>query len=349
MIRFLTQLAMTKTPPEFARNLCARYLDAYTTFELHKYVTHVPVEDPVEVMGLRFPNRVGIAAGFDRNAEMVSALGALGVGHVEVGTVTPVAQPGNPLPRVIRLTATQALVNRVGNASDGCEHVLRNLKSADAFKLRGGILGINIGKNTTTPIDNAGSDFRIALAKLYDKADYFTVNVSSPNTKRLGELQKSQALLKLLTEIDQERERLREDTGSTRKPIAVKLSADLLTDDLYRALESIVSANMDAVIVSNTSAELADPVLTGKPFEHGGLSGAPLMARSTKLVHDCVQYLQGKLPVIAAGGVMSAQDAVTKIQAGADLVQIHTGLFYRSLGLPAECVDAVAKMQKLFH
>ncbi|MDO4936818.1 MAG: quinone-dependent dihydroorotate dehydrogenase [Sutterellaceae bacterium] len=346
MIRFLTQLVMTKTAPEFARNLCARYLDAYTTFQWHKHVTHVPVEDPVEVMGIRFPNRIGIAAGFDRNGEMVSALGALGVGHVEIGTVTPVAQPGNPLPRVARLSATEAVVNRMGNASDGCEHVLRNLKSADAFKLRGGILGVNIGKNATTPIESAAGDFRCALAKLYDRADYFTVNISSPNTKRLGELQKSRELLTLLTELDDERTRLQEDKGLPYKPVAVKLSADLDTDDLYRALESIVKAKMDAVIVSNTSAELGRQIQGGRPFAEGGISGAPLMARSTKLVRDCVQYLQGRLPVIASGGVMSPEDAVTKIEAGADLVQIHTGLFYRGLGLPADCVDAVAKLRK---
>lgn len=349
MIKFLTRLALTKTAPEFARNLCAKYLDAYTTFGLHLKVTHVPVEDPVEVMGLRFPNRIGIAAGFDRNGEIVSALGALGVGHVEVGTVTPVAQPGNPMPRVFRIPATQAVINRVGFASDGCEHVLRNLKSADAFKLRGGIVGINIGKNATTPIDNAVSDFRIALSKLYDKADYITVNISSPNTKRLRELQFGNALTELLKELDRERARIQENTGLSRKPIAVKLSADLLTDDLYRALESIVEAQMDGIIVTNTSPELAAQMNCNRPFDEGGLSGAPLMARSTKMVQDSVQFLQGRLPVIACGGVMTPQDAVTKIEAGADLVQIHSGLYYNSLGLPADCVDAVSRCGNRFH
>lgn len=349
MIKFLTRLALTKTAPEFARNLCAKYLDAYTTFGLHLKVTHVPVEDPVQVMGLRFPNRIGIAAGFDRNGEIVSALGALGAGHVEVGTVTPVAQPGNPMPRVFRIPTTQAIINRVGFASDGCEHVLRNLKSADAFKLRGGIVGINIGKNATTPIDNAVSDFRIALSKLYDRADYITINISSPNTKRLRELQFGNALTELLKELDRARARIQENIGLPRKPIAVKLSADLQTDDLYRALESIVEAQMDGIIVTNTSPELAAQIHCTRPFDEGGLSGAPLMARSTKMVHDSVQFLQGRLPVIASGGVMTAQDAVAKIQAGADLVQIHSGLFYSGLALPAQCVDAVSRYSERFH
>lgn len=341
IIKFLTDWALTQTDPETARNLCVRYLDVFTTFGLHRHLCSVPPEDPVEVMGLRFPNRVGIAAGFDRNGEFVSALGALGVGHVEIGTITPVAQPGNPMPRVFKVKETQAVVNRIGFCSDGCERALANLKSADAFKLRGGIVGINIGKNATTPIDNAVSDFRIALGKMYPKADYLTINISSPNTNRLSDLQFDEAIYDLLKELDRERERLTE-TGQPRKPIAVKLSADLHLEDLYRALESIVASNMDGIIVTNTSPELTGQITSAARFAPGGLSGAPLMARSTKMVADCVQFLQGKLPVIASGGIMSTDDALTKIDAGAELVQLHSGLYYKGLSLPSLCVQAIA-------
>ncbi len=343
MLTNLCDLLLTKTHPETARRLCVKYLDAYTTFGWHRSATHIPAEDPVELMGLRFPNRVGIAAGFDRNGEIVSALGVMGAGHVEIGTVTPVAQPGNAAPRVQKITATQAIVNRIGFRNHGCEHVLRNLKSADAFILRGGILGINIAKNATTPIENAVSDFRIALNKMYAKADYLTINISSPNTRRLGELQFGLALNELLDELNRERTRITETTGEKHKPLVIKLSADLTTDDLYRALESIVANHMDGVIVSNTSSELAAQIHTPQAFTSGGLSGAPLMARSTKLVCDSVQYLQGAIPVIASGGIMTPEDAVCKIQAGASLVQLHSALYYQGFGLIADCVDAVAQ------
>ena len=282
MLYKLAKSILFQMQPETAHHVIMANLDWITTLGLHKLLTHTPPEDPVEVMGIRFPNTIGLAAGMDKDGERVSAFGALGFGHVEIGTITPVAQPGNPKPRCFRVIPAEGIVNRMGFNNVGCEQVLRNLKSADAFHLRGGVLGINIGKNAVTPIENAISDFRICLAKSYDRADYIAVNISSPNTKNLRSLQAEAPLRELLGALRDERNRIIETEGAPYKPIAVKLAPDLENDAILRAVDIIVEHEMDAVIATNTTIDHSS--VQGLPNwnETGGLSGRPLMARSTE-------------------------------------------------------------------
>ena len=231
----------------------------------------------------------------------------------------------------------------MGFNNEGCDKVLKNLKSADAFKLRGGVLGINIGKNAVTPIENAVSDYRICLQKTYAKADYIAVNISSPNTKNLRTLQGDKPLCELLEALKTEREKIMETQGLAYKPIAVKLAPDLDNDAILRAVDHIVSYGMDAVIATNTTIDHSS--VQGLPHweETGGLSGKPLMERSTECLRLITEHLKGERPVIASGGVMTGEDAVIKMQAGAALVQLYSGFVYKGPALVAECVEAVAK------
>ena len=330
MLYKLAKSVLFQMQPETAHHLIMENLDWVTSFGLHKLLTHTPPEDPVEVMGIRFPNTIGLAAGMDKDGERVSAFGALGFGHVEIGTITPLAQPGNAKPRCFRVIPAEGIINRMGFNNEGCDKVLKNLKSADAFKLRGGVLGINIGKNAVTPIENAVSDYRICLQKTYAKADYIAVNISSPNTKNLRTLQGDKPLCELLEALKTEREKIMETQGLAYKPIAVKLAP-------------IVSYGMDAVIATNTTIDHSS--VQGLPHweETGGLSGKPLMERSTECLRLITEHLKGERPVIASGGVMTGEDAVIKMQAGAALVQLYSGFVYKGPALVAECVEAVAK------
>lgn len=346
MLYKLAKSILFQMQPETAHHVIMANLDWITTLGLHKLLTHTPPEDPVEVMGIRFPNTIGLAAGMDKDGERVSAFGALGFGHVEIGTITPVAQPGNPKPRCFRVIPAEGIVNRMGFNNVGCEQVLRNLKSADAFHLRGGVLGINIGKNAVTPIENAVNDFRICLAKSYDRADYIAVNISSPNTKNLRSLQAEAPLRELLGTLRDERNRIIETEGAPYKPIAVKLAPDLENDAILRAVDIIVEYDMDAVIATNTTIDHSS--VQGLPHwnETGGLSGRPLMARSTECLKMITEHLKGRLPVIASGGVLSGEDAVVKMQAGASLVQLYSGFVYKGPELVTECVEAIARWRK---
>lgn len=332
--------------PEMAHAVTMSNLDWIVHLGLHKLITHMPDDDPVTVMGVRFPNTIGLAAGMDKDGERVSAFGALGFGHVEIGTITPVGQPGNPKPRCFRVIPAEGIVNRMGFNNVGCDQVMRNLRSADAFHLRGGVLGINIGKNAVTPIENAVSDFRASLAKSYDRADYIAVNISSPNTKNLRSLQAEEPLKELLGALRDERTRIMETEGSPYKPIAVKLAPDLENDAILRAVDIIVASEMDAVIATNTTIDHSS--VQGLPNwnETGGLSGRPLMARSTECLSMITEHLKGRLPVIASGGVMSGEDAVVKMQAGASLVQLYSGFIYKGPALVTECVEAIARWRK---
>ena len=343
MLYKLAKSVLFQMQPETAHHLIMENLDWVTSFGLHKLLTHTPPEDPVEVMGIRFPNTIGLAAGMDKDGERVSAFGALGFGHVEIGTITPLAQPGNAKPRCFRVIPAEGIINRMGFNNEGCDKVLKNLKSADAFKLRGGVLGINIGKNAVTPIENAVSDYRICLQKTYAKADYIAVNISSPNTKNLRTLQGDKPLCELLEALKTEREKIMETQGLAYKPIAVKLAPDLDNEAILRAVDHIVSYGMDAVIATNTTIDHSS--VQGLPHweETGGLSGKPLMERSTECLRLITEHLKGERPVIASGGVMTGEVAVIKMQAGAALVQLYSGCVYKGPALVAECVEAVAK------
>jgi dihydroorotate dehydrogenase len=323
--------------PERAHELTLAGLQqAYELGVLAPERSRNPAES-VRVMGLDFPNRVGLAAGMDKNAAHIDALGALGFGFVEVGTVTPKAQPGNPKPRIFRLPRAQALINRLGFNNQGLEAFVSNVRRARF----GGVLGINIGKNAATPLGNALDDYLVGLRAAYPLAGYVTVNISSPNTQGLRELQHAQELRALLEPLLRERDRLGA-MHARRVPVAVKIAPDLSREDVQRIADTLVQLGVDAVIATNTT--LARDAVQGEVHgdEAGGLSGRPLFAMSTRVVSWLAQHLAGALPIIAVGGILSGRDALEKVQAGASLVQVYTGLVYRGPALVAECREALA-------
>lgn len=283
---------------------------------------------PVSVFGVDFPNPIGLAAGFDKNALAVSGLSCLGFGHIEVGTVTPKPQPGNPQPRLFRLVDDRAVINRMGFNNHGSETISARLKR---LRQDGSVLGVNIGKNKVTPQEEAIHDYLMLLHTFAPLADYLAVNISSPNTPGLRDLQNRELLERLLQPLSVERAAISQSLGRA-VPLLVKLAPDLDDDQLYEALGVIQDCRMDGVIISNTTisrASLASPLAS----ENGGMSGVPLFAYSTALVEKVVRITRGLLPVVASGGVFSAKDAQAKLDAGAVLVQVYTGMIYEGPGL----------------
>ncbi len=292
--------------------------------------------NPVQVFGLRFANPLGLAAGYDKDGQALTGLACLGFGHLEVGTVTPEPQPGNPRPRIFRLPQDEALINCMGFPNAGAAALLQRLKGAAE---RSFILGINMGKGVATPLEVAAMDYLHLLEMFYDVADYLVVNVSSPNTLGLRRLQARKSLDSLLGELAQARSAC-VFGGAPRRPLLVKLAPDLDLEELEDALAAIERNGIDGVIASNTTIErsmLKDPART----ESGGLSGAPLRIRSTQMVRDIVRISGGRLPVIATGGVLNAEDVRAKLDAGASLVQVYTGLVYRGPGLAKSILQAL--------
>jgi dihydroorotate dehydrogenase len=279
-------------------------------------------------MGLDFANAVGLAAGLDKNAAYIDALAALGFGFIEVGTVTPRPQPGNPKPRLFRLEGHEALINRLGFNNEGVEKLLRNVEKA---RYRG-VLGINIGKNFDTPIERAASDYLTCLDAVYERASYVTVNISSPNTKNLRELQSGERLGELLAALMERRRALAQRHGATR-PLLVKIAPDLDDAQIEAIAEAAVRHGIDGLIATNTT--LARDAIAGDPRagEAGGLSGRPLFARSTLVLGKLARALAGRVPLIGVGGILSGADARAKIDAGASLVQVYTGFIYRGPAL----------------
>lgn len=332
--------------PEMAHAVTMSNLDWIVHLGLHKLITHMPDDDPVTVMGVRFPNTIGLAAGMDKDGERVSAFGGLGFGHVEIGTITPLAQPGNPKPRLFRLIPAEGVINRMGFNNEGVVQVLENLRSADAFRLRGGVLGINIGKNAVTPIENALSDYEKCLDAAYDHADYIAVNISSPNTKNLRALQGESELENLVKGITAKREALKEARNGKHVPIAVKLAPDLENDEILRCVDTLMAHGIDGVIATNTTIARKRVEGLQHAQETGGLSGAPLRERSTEVVRLIADHVKGELPIIASGGVMTGKDAVEKMEAGAQLVQLFTGFIYNGPKLVADSVEAVAAWRR---
>ena len=301
------------------------------------------VEDPVTLAGLKFPNRVGLAAGLDKNARCIDGLGAMGFGFVEVGTVTPLAQPGNPKPRLFRLPEARALINRLGFNNDGLDAFVANVKRA-GFRSRGGatpmLLGLNIGKNAATPIEDATSDYLKGLDGVYPHADYVAVNISSPNTKNLRALQSDEALDGLLGAIAERREILVGQHGK-RVPIFVKIAPDLDEAQVEVIAATLQRHGMDGVIATNTT--LARDAVKGQPHaeEAGGLSGAPVLQASNRVIRQLRAALGKKYPIIGVGGIMSAEGALSKIKAGANVVQIYTGLIYNGPDLVRDAALAI--------
>ncbi|MDY0105916.1 MAG: quinone-dependent dihydroorotate dehydrogenase [Giesbergeria sp.] len=306
------------------------------------------VLDPVELAGLQFPNRVGLAAGLDKNARCIDALGAMGFGFVEVGTVTPKGQPGNPKPRMFRLPEARALINRLGFNNDGLEAFLRNVQRAKFRQQHKHpmLLGLNIGKNATTPIEDATRDYLACLDGVYPHADYVTVNISSPNTQNLRALQSDAALDGLLGAIAERREQLaQQHTGTNgqqrRVPIFVKIAPDLDEAQVAVIAATLQRHGMDGVVATNTTIGRSAVHGLRHAEETGGLSGAPVLEPSNQVIRQLRAALGSRFPIIGVGGIMSAEDAVSKIRAGADVVQIYTGLIYEGPALVARAARAI--------
>ena len=298
--------------------------------------TPAPAQCERSIMGIRFPNPVGLAAGLDKNGEYIDALARLGFGFIEIGTVTPRPQPGNPRPRLFRVRAAQAVINRLGFNSDGVDRLVENVKRA---RYRG-VLGINIGKNFDTPLERAAEDYVACLRKVYPLATYVTVNVSSPNTENLRQLQGAAELDALLSALKAEQRALAARHGKA-VPLVVKIAPDLEPPQIEAIAGVLRKHAIDAVIASNTTVTREGVV--GLPHEHetGGLSGAPIIERATRVVRSLARSLDGAIPVIGVGGIMSGLDARGKTAAGASLVQLYTGLVYRGPALVGECIAAL--------
>ena len=339
--------------PEAAHDLALHGLAAIQGTPLEWAYCNSPVDDPVTVAGLKFPNRVGLAAGLDKNARCIDGLGAMGFGFIEVGTVTPLAQAGNPKPRMFRLPKASALINRLGFNNGGLDAFVANVQRSSLRRQKSPtmLLGLNIGKNATTPIERATDDYLICLDGVYPHADYVTVNISSPNTKNLRALQSDEALDALLGAIAAKREALARQHKKCI-PIFVKIAPDLdeAQIDVIAATLTRYGTGSDGqpnnafgVVATNTTLK-RDAVL-GLPHadEAGGLSGAPLLEMSNRVITRLRAALGPKFPIIGVGGIMSAADAVSKIEAGADLVQIYTGLIYHGPDLVKKAALAIKK------
>jgi dihydroorotate dehydrogenase len=289
-------------------------------------------------MGISFPNPVGLAAGLDKNGEYIDALAALGFGFLEIGTITPRSQPGNPRPRMFRLPAAHAIINRMGFNNHGVDALINNVLRAN-FR---GVLGINIGKNFDTPIERAADDYLICLRKVYAHASYVTVNISSPNTKNLRQLQQTDELGQLLAALQMERELLADKHGR-RVPLALKIAPDLDPSQISAIAGLLVTHHIDAVIATNTTTARDAVAQLPHGTETGGLSGAPLTAQAQSVTAQLVAALGGAVPVIGVGGIMSGNDAAARMQAGASLVQLYSGLVYAGPALIGACIKACAQ------
>jgi dihydroorotate dehydrogenase len=295
------------------------------------------VDDPVRLMGLDFRNRIGLAAGLDKNGECIEAFDRMGFGFVEVGTVTPRPQPGNPRPRMFRLRSDQALINRLGFNNQGVDALVTRASRAR----RRCVLGINIGKNADTPLELAEYDYLACLHKVYPVADYIVVNISSPNTAGLRQLQEAERFDQLLVKLGEARETLAQRHGK-RRPLLVKIAPDMEDQQLLEIANAVRRHGIDGLIATNTT--IARPGLEALTVaaEKGGLSGAPLKPRANQVIASLRTSVGADFPLIGVGGILSGEDALARRQAGADLLQIYTGLIYRGPGLVAECAQALA-------
>ena len=333
MLYPIVRPALFKLDPERAHEL---------TFQQLRFISGTPLEGlirqslpsrPVTCMGLTFPNALGLAAGLDKNAECIDAFGAMGFGFVEVGTVTPRPQPGNDKPRMFRLVEAEGIINRMGFNNHGVDHLVENVKKA-RFK---GVLGINIGKNKDTPVEQGKDDYLICMEKVYAHAGYIAINISSPNTPGLRTLQYGEALDDLLSAIKLKQKELQE-RHLKYVPVAVKIAPDLSEEELIQVADSLVRHEIDGVIATNTTLDRA--LVAGLKYadEMGGLSGRPVQSRSTEVIRRLSQELQGRLPIIGVGGIDSLVSAREKMAAGATLVLIYSGFIYKGPGLIKDIV-----------
>ncbi|BDS05633.1 dihydroorotate dehydrogenase (quinone) [Oceaniferula spumae] len=331
---------MSPSQYRFARNLLFRLdaekahhvsLDSLRWLEkLHLLGTlsgKAPQARPVECMGITFPNCVGLAAGLDKEGNCIDALGRLGFGSVEIGTITPKPQEGNPQPRLFRIVNKEAIINRMGFNNPGIDTGVANVAASHSFRKQGGVVGFNIGKNKVTPNENAVDDYLACLRGAWDVADYITVNLSSPNTPGLRDLQAADETAKLLGTLKQEQEKLALSSGR-RVPIALKVAPDLEPQHIADLAKVFLDGGLDGLIATNTTISRAEVAGCDYESQAGGLSGAPLTPRATDVIADFYSHLGDKVPIIGVGGIMTAEDAQAKLKAGAKLVQLYTGFIY---------------------
>ena len=340
----LTRPILFKMDPEHAHELTLEALARTQNTVLDRLYRQPFVSDPVTLAGLQFPNRVGLAAGLDKNARGIDALGAMGCGFVDVGTVTPKAQPGNPKPRMFRLPEAQGLINRLGFNNEGLDAFVANVRKAH-FRQQDRLLGLNIGKNAATPIEQATDDYLIALAGVYPHADYVTVNISSPNTKNLRALQSDEALDGLLGALKTRQAELAQEHGR-HVPMFLKIAPDLDETQVGVIAATLKKHGMEGVIATNTT--LARDAVTGLQHaeETGGLSGAPVFESSNRVIAQLRAHLGTGFPIIGVGGILSGHDAIEKIRAGADVVQLYSGLIYKGPELVTEVASALQQMKR---
>lgn len=337
MLYNLIRSVLFRFDAEKSHNMALKALNLLASVGLLKVLFKPVVNSPVTVMGLEFKNKVGLAAGLDKNGKYIDALSQTGFGFIEVGTVTPKAQPGNDKPRLFRLPESNAIINRMGFNNDGVDSLIRSVKES-SYK---GIIGINIGKNFSTPVENAVDDYLTCFEAVHEIADYVTINISSPNTPGLRSLQHGEALLQLLSQLKLKQKEL-QLINNRYVPLAVKIAPDLTAEEIRELAETFLTTEIDAVIATNTtfSREGVEGLLHST--EQGGLSGRPVMKSSTAVVRDFCKLFADKIPVIAVGGIMSAEDALEKMEAGAQLVQIYSGFIYKGPELVYQCARALA-------
>ena len=327
-----------ETSHEFSLDL----IGAAERLQLLKFFMSDIPPNPVEVMGITFPNPVGLAAGLDKNGDYFNALGLMGFGFVEIGTITPRPQAGNPKPRLFRIPEAQAIINRMGFNNKGVDHLIAQVKQR-RYK---GILGINIGKNATTPVENAADDYVICMQKVYAYADYITVNVSSPNTQGLRDLQFGDSLNRLLETIKIEQAKLQILHGRY-VPVAVKIAPDMDSEAVSQVAQTLLAQNIDGVIATNTTIGREGVEAFQTSEETGGLSGFPVRDKSTRVISALYAELGDKLPIIGVGGITDGASAAEKIKAGAKLVQVYSGFIYRGPALISEAARAIVDLKNI--
>ncbi|HET6587543.1 MAG TPA: quinone-dependent dihydroorotate dehydrogenase [Oleiagrimonas sp.] len=329
-----------KLDAETAHHLTLRGMGMARRCGLAPLVASAPADLPVRVFDMDFPNPVGLAAGLDKNGAYIDALAALGFGFIEIGTVTPRPQSGNPRPRLFRLPAHEAIINRMGFNNAGVDALVRNVERA-SYK---GVLGINIGKNKDTPNAEAVTDYLTCLRRVYPLASYVTVNISSPNTQGLRDLQQAETLKRFIGALREAQEKLATQHG-VRKPMLLKIAPDLDETQLDAIVEVLIGASVDGVICTNTTIDRE--AVAGDPSAHetGGLSGGPLFDRSTSILRAMAERLEGRIGIVGVGGILEGDQAVRKLDAGASLVQIYSGLIYRGPRLVSECVEEIRRQQ----
>lgn len=340
MLYDLARTLMFRLNPETAHDLALGSLSLGARLGLDRMLKAPEPAEPVEVMGIQFPNRVGLAAGLDKNGIAVDGLAAMGFGFIEVGTVTPRPQPGNPKPRLFRIPEHRAIINRMGFNNQGVDQLLINLERS-RFK---GVLGINIGKNKDTPNNRANDDYLLCLRKVYARASYVTVNVSSPNTPGLRSLQFGESLNSLLDALKTEQARLARIHGRY-VPIAVKIAPDMAREEVDLVAGALKTYEMDAVIATNTTLSREGVEGAAHAEEAGGLSGEPVRSRANATIRALAEELEGALPIIGVGGICEGFDAAEKIEAGASLVQLYTGFIYRGPGLIRDALREISLLR----